>query len=531
MFRKLSFLLIVVSVLAVTNLVSAAWSDPPLGTPPTCPSGYPGCDAPINVSSIAQLKQGGFGILGLLAPLGKLFVANDPLATSPDSFRFASTTGYDASFVFKAQGNIGAEKYCDENGLNCKTILEMGNATSTTGGGGGDSLVDLIATSDSHNGNFGGYKAMSDWVQAHGAPGYHVCSGAEVSRWLQAGNALPTARGWVSTGQYSVVMTNPSTYTTTDCDGWSNGNVGTYGPMFIYTVKNFPSVSTCDVTYQVFACKSGDGSGGTSGGGGAGVYVGATAATYNGLRGGYAAADALCANDPKPALAGSRVCNGADFSNGLPNATGWFNAFSVSTDNNTLDVSTDCLGWSTGAGGVTGNRWRQDQLKVSTYSCGDTNPFLCCKPSSGGGGASGVTSLTAGAGITLTPNPITTTGTIAVTPAAPNPSGEGIMYLRSKSETGYTPNNCPATWTEADGKLEYVGMSENNGGLWSNMVRTCYTNNYCRVMYLRSKVESGYIPNNCPGAWSEADMKIEYAYISHAGGTISNWVRTCYKCN
>ena len=33
----------------------------------------------------------------------------------------------------------------------------------------------------------------------------------------------------------------------------------------------------------------------------------------------------------------------------------------------------------------------------------------------GGGGTGGVTSLTAGAGITLTPNPITTTGTIAAT--------------------------------------------------------------------------------------------------------------------
>jgi len=384
---KKILLLLIVAGLTMAIAVSADWSDPPSGVTP--PDGN--VDAPINTGTAGQVKDGGLGIVGFFASLGKLFVANDPEATSSEKFRFSSVQGYDPEYVLMAKGNIGAEKYCDVDGENCKTVGQMG-------------------------------------------------------------------------------------------------------------------------------------------GGGGGIYVGATTATYNGAEvGGYTGGDAKCAT----AFPGSRMCTSGDFANGLPTVTGWYSSFNYKISNASY-INDDCGGWTkTEANGFYhGPRWDSVNQKPIVNGCSGAEKILCCQSGSGGGGGgTGITSLTAGAGITLTPNPITTSGTIAVVPAAPNPSGEGIMYLRSKSETGYTPNNCPATWIEADGKLEYVGMSENNGGLWSNMVRTCYTNNYCRVMYLRSKVEGGYIPNNCPGAWSEADMKIEYAYISHAGGTISNWVRTCYKCN
>jgi len=36
----------------------AAWTSAPTGTPPNCPAGYPGCDAPINVSTSTQTKNG-----------------------------------------------------------------------------------------------------------------------------------------------------------------------------------------------------------------------------------------------------------------------------------------------------------------------------------------------------------------------------------------------------------------------------------------------------------------------------------------
>lgn len=43
-------------------LVFAAWTEPN-SVPPTCPSGDPGCDSPINVSATTQGKDGGL-ILG-----------------------------------------------------------------------------------------------------------------------------------------------------------------------------------------------------------------------------------------------------------------------------------------------------------------------------------------------------------------------------------------------------------------------------------------------------------------------------------
>src|SRR3989344_1603398 len=43
-----------------------AWTGAP-GTPPTCPSGSPGCDAPLNVSSTGQKKAGGLA-MGPTAP-------------------------------------------------------------------------------------------------------------------------------------------------------------------------------------------------------------------------------------------------------------------------------------------------------------------------------------------------------------------------------------------------------------------------------------------------------------------------------
>src|SRR3989344_5613598 len=44
-----------------------AWTGAP-GTPPTCPAGWPGCDAPINVGSTAQAKAGFLTIGSTVAP-------------------------------------------------------------------------------------------------------------------------------------------------------------------------------------------------------------------------------------------------------------------------------------------------------------------------------------------------------------------------------------------------------------------------------------------------------------------------------
>ena len=52
----------------------AAWTGP-TASPPTCPAGSPGCDAPINVGSTAQIKAGNIGIgVGLAIPNSLLHV-------------------------------------------------------------------------------------------------------------------------------------------------------------------------------------------------------------------------------------------------------------------------------------------------------------------------------------------------------------------------------------------------------------------------------------------------------------------------
>ncbi|MDP2655964.1 MAG: hypothetical protein Q8P11_00135 [bacterium] len=101
-------------------------------------------------------------------------------------------------------------------------------------------------------------------------------------------------------------------------------------------------------------------------------------------------------------------------------------------------------------------------------------------------------------------------------------SGEGVMYLRQYGGNVSKPDpaNCPSGWTQADFGREYAGSS-------SNAVRTCYTENSCRIMYLRQYHGNTYKPSpaNCPSGWTEADLGEEYA------GSSSNSVRTCYQCS
>jgi hypothetical protein len=55
--RNVKFVVLVLALLLSADAVYA-WSNPPAGTPPTCPTGQPGCDAPLNVSGTFQSKDG-----------------------------------------------------------------------------------------------------------------------------------------------------------------------------------------------------------------------------------------------------------------------------------------------------------------------------------------------------------------------------------------------------------------------------------------------------------------------------------------
>ncbi len=60
------------------SVVNAEWTTAPAGTPPVCPTGYPGCDAPLNVSSASQVKGGGLSVLGLLIRGGLEITSGTP---------------------------------------------------------------------------------------------------------------------------------------------------------------------------------------------------------------------------------------------------------------------------------------------------------------------------------------------------------------------------------------------------------------------------------------------------------------------
>lgn len=86
------------------------------------PCGAPGtCNAPV-LLSVAANDQVKMGTLRALAMRVKraLFVGYDH--TSP-----LGTLGSVSDFKLGVNGNVGAKKYCDENGINCRTVVELTN--------------------------------------------------------------------------------------------------------------------------------------------------------------------------------------------------------------------------------------------------------------------------------------------------------------------------------------------------------------------------------------------------------------------
>lgn len=64
-------------------IVSANWQAP-LSTPPTCNSGDPGCDAPLNVGASTQVKLGALGVSGIFQAWSDAFFSgNVSIGTTP----------------------------------------------------------------------------------------------------------------------------------------------------------------------------------------------------------------------------------------------------------------------------------------------------------------------------------------------------------------------------------------------------------------------------------------------------------------
>lgn len=103
-------------------IVVNAWTNPTVAPPGG------NIAAPVNVSGVTQSKSGRLNMVGsvlsspstaLLVPVGNVGIGDN----TPD-------VGTGGQLRLDIGGNIGATKYCDQAGNNCRTITEMGGVNS-----------------------------------------------------------------------------------------------------------------------------------------------------------------------------------------------------------------------------------------------------------------------------------------------------------------------------------------------------------------------------------------------------------------
>lgn len=107
-------ILVIMALVVVGVGFVQAWTGP-TATPPNGNT-----PAPINVSDVTQEKMGIFGSHGFFS-LGTGWFSTSTRASWPP-----------ANLTLGINGTVGAKQYCDDNGLNCKTITELGGSSTTT---------------------------------------------------------------------------------------------------------------------------------------------------------------------------------------------------------------------------------------------------------------------------------------------------------------------------------------------------------------------------------------------------------------
>ncbi len=102
---------------------------------------------------------------------------------------------------------------------------------------------------------------MQAWIQTNGCSGYHVCSGAEITNYAQAGGFASwgyVSYSWFNTG--SDGTHNPGGDKTGDCRAWTEEtSTLNYKSaiMSMNTVDNTPyiNIDYCRNTNRVLCCK------------------------------------------------------------------------------------------------------------------------------------------------------------------------------------------------------------------------------------------------------------------------------------
>lgn len=114
-------------ILFVAVPLAYAWTAPRPGVVPPNEN----VKAPINISDVSQTKEGKLGLFGL-GVFGQTLMNKSATST------YEMNTSNRASLTLGVNGKIGADEYCDKNGLNCVTTLggattgDTGTSTATT---------------------------------------------------------------------------------------------------------------------------------------------------------------------------------------------------------------------------------------------------------------------------------------------------------------------------------------------------------------------------------------------------------------
>lgn len=106
--------------------------------------------------------------------------------------------------------------------------------------------TDIKLTNETHDGNFGGYAGIKNWIQTHNCSGYHVCDATEITRAAQNGITIPNY-GIYNSGIYSDLPN----LNINDCRGWTH-NDNVYGMSIWY---GYPKIGYCDSANYVMCCK------------------------------------------------------------------------------------------------------------------------------------------------------------------------------------------------------------------------------------------------------------------------------------
>ncbi len=101
---------------------------------------------------------------------------------------------------------------------------------------------EIKATNIGHDGNFGGYLEIYNWIQINDCADYHVCDVSEIARFAQTGGIIPN--GWV------ISATPLGGTSNSECGGFT-----TDSGRGSYWTGSKPSEEDCDNVYPVLCCK------------------------------------------------------------------------------------------------------------------------------------------------------------------------------------------------------------------------------------------------------------------------------------